>query len=192
MKNKEITIGTYSFEEYLGVLRDFHGFEAPGLILGGFMVEMARRHLPEGTLYDAVSETSSCLPDAIQLLTPCTAGNGWLKIIDLGRFALSLFNKYTGVGVRIFVDPAKLGPYEEIKAWFFRLRGKKDQDLDLIKSQMREAGEDILGTQPVRIKPELLGKASKGKIGLCPDCGEAYPLKQGEACLGCQGQHPYV
>lgn len=49
------------------VARKFHGYPAPGLIIGAYMVELAKSHMPGGVLYDAVSETSYCLPDAIQL-----------------------------------------------------------------------------------------------------------------------------
>lgn len=39
------------------------------------MVEMAKARIPEGTLFEAVVETRKCLPDAVQLLTLCSAGN---------------------------------------------------------------------------------------------------------------------
>jgi len=54
-------IGVYSYEEYLRVVASFHGNVAPGVVLGGFMVELARQSLPDGVLYDAISETSACL-----------------------------------------------------------------------------------------------------------------------------------
>jgi len=37
-----------------------------GVIIGGYMVEKARRALPGGILFDAVSETVQCLPDAVK------------------------------------------------------------------------------------------------------------------------------
>jgi formylmethanofuran dehydrogenase subunit E len=60
-------------------VKSFHGYVAPGVVLGGVMVDLARRQLPPEVLFDAVCETRHCLPDAVQLLTPCTLGNGWLK-----------------------------------------------------------------------------------------------------------------
>ena len=93
-------IGKWDHDAFVAVVKDFHGHVAPGVIIGGYMVEMARRTLPEGILYDAVSETVQCLPDAIQLLTPCTVGNGWLKVYHFGIYALSLYDKYTGEGIR--------------------------------------------------------------------------------------------
>ena len=77
----------YSFETYTELVKSFHGHAAPGLITGGKMVDIALNNLPQDILFDAICETSNCLPDAIQLLTPCTIGNGWLKILRLGRLA---------------------------------------------------------------------------------------------------------
>jgi formylmethanofuran dehydrogenase subunit E len=185
-------VGQYTFDEYLDLIGRFHSYPAPGLIVGGYMVEMAKRHMPEGVLYDAISEAASCLPDAIQLLTPCTAGNGWLKIVNLDRYALSLFNKYTGEGVRVFLDVGKLDAYDEIRSWYLKLKTKKEQDSDKLRRQMREAGESVLTLQAVKAAPQFIGKTSKGAIAVCPLCGEAFPKAHGAICKGCQGEAPYV
>jgi len=34
-------ICAYSFEEYLNMVKSFHGSLAPGLVIGGFMVDLA-------------------------------------------------------------------------------------------------------------------------------------------------------
>ena len=73
---KGLTICGHPYPRYLEMVRDFHGYVAPGMVLGGFMVDLAYKHLPEGDHYDALCETRACLPDAIQVLTPCTIGNG--------------------------------------------------------------------------------------------------------------------
>ncbi len=86
-------IRNYTFEEFVDRVKEFHGYEAPGVIIGGFMIDLAYRHLPEGGLFDALSETPKCLPDAIQLLTPCTVGNGWLTVVNVGRYALTLYDQ---------------------------------------------------------------------------------------------------
>ena len=103
-----MNIGPYGFEEYIEKVKGFHGSVAPGLVAGGIMVDIARANLPEGELFDVLCETKQCLADAVQLLTPCTIGNGWLKIVDTSRYALIFFNKYTGEGVRVHLDAAKL------------------------------------------------------------------------------------
>jgi formylmethanofuran dehydrogenase subunit E len=40
------------------------------------MVDLARELIGIDTEADAIVETRHCLPDAIQLFTPCTVGNG--------------------------------------------------------------------------------------------------------------------
>ncbi len=181
----------HTFEEYLEIVTRFHGGEAPGVIIGGFMVDLALRNLPDGILYDAICETRSCLPDAIQILTPCTVGNGWLKIIPLGRFAMSLYNKQDYHGIRVFMDAEKLEAWQEIKAWFFKLKTKKEQAREDIIREIREAGASILGSHPVNVQPEAVIKAHKGIIRVCPQCGEAYPSDEGGLCLACRGANPY-
>ena len=182
----------FEIEEFIHRVRSFHGYAAPGVVIGGFMVHLALTRIPEGVLFDAISETPSCLPDSIQLLTPCTVGNGWLKIINLGRFALSLYDKYHGNGFRVFLDPGKLEKWPEINDWFFKLKSKSEQSQEDILSQIKKAGVEICGVCPIQIKPEFLKKRDKGKIVICPSCKEPYPLRDGDICLACQGNSPYI
>jgi formylmethanofuran dehydrogenase subunit E len=184
-------IGGFSYEEYLQRVASFHGNVAPGVVLGGFMVDLARQALPEGALYDAICETSACLPDAIQLLTPCTVGNGWLRIINLGRYALSLYDKYQGCGVRVFLDAKKIEDWPEIKTWLFKLKPKKEQDKQRLLAEIREAGSEILGQHSVQVRSRFLHKHSRGKIEVCSLCEEPYPVQDGGICRACQGELPY-
>jgi formylmethanofuran dehydrogenase subunit E len=186
-----MNIGPYSFDEFRALVQSFHGNIAPGVVLGGIMVEAAKSRLPEGILFDAVAETRYCLPDAIQLLTPCTIGNGWLKVLNLGRFALSLYDKYQGDGIRVYLDPAKVKDSSEIANWYLKLKPKHEQDKDLLLSQIREAGTDILNWQRVALRPQYLGKKSRGGMIICPMCREAYPAQDGGICRACQGEAPY-
>jgi formylmethanofuran dehydrogenase subunit E len=186
-----MNIGPYTFEEFLSLVESFHGSAAPGVLLGGVMVQAARSRLPEGILYDAVTETRTCLPDAVQLLTPCTTGNGWLKVMDLGRFALTLYDKFQGDGIRICLDPAKVRDFPEIETWFLKLKPKREQDKELLLAQIREAGSDVMSWQQVTMKPQFLGRKSRGGITICPVCREAFPARDGGICRVCQGETPY-
>lgn len=186
------TVCNLTREEYLERITEFHNYAAPGLLVGGFMVDAARRELPEGTLFEALCETQACLPDAIQLFTPCTVGNGWLRIHDLGRYALTLYDKYTGQGFRTFLDPSKFGPFPEIEGWFLKRKAKKDQDTAVLQEEIFSAGDSILTTRAVQVAPAFLGKYTKGDIAVCAVCGEAYPSKHGSVCLGCTGRDPVV
>ena len=155
------------------------------------MVTLAMERLPDEILFDVVCETRSCLPDAIQMLTLCTAGNNWLKVKDIGRFAMTLYDKSNGNGIRVFLDPAKLKKWPEFYDWFYKVKPKKEQEFDLLMSEIRDAGANVLTLNEVRIKPQYLVKYSKGRIDTCPLCGEAYPLSHGSICRGCQGDSPY-
>ena len=186
------TIGPHSYEEFLEIVRDFHGSVAPGIVAGGFMIDLALKNLPEDKLFDAISETQSCLPDAIQLLTPCTVGNGWLRIINIGRYAITLFEKYTGEGVRVSLDLNQLGGWSEIKAWYMKLKPKHQQDKELLLEQFREAGSEIYTVEHVHVNPQLLGKHKGGGIVLCPLCGEPFRSDREGACAFCLGDEKYL
>ncbi|MBN2297098.1 MAG: formylmethanofuran dehydrogenase subunit E family protein [Deltaproteobacteria bacterium] len=184
-------IGPYTYEEYISLIETFHGSVAPGMIIGGFMVDLALKNLPEGEFFDAICETRSCLPDAVQLLTPCTIGNGWLSVENLGRYALALYEKYGGQGVRVWVNSSKVENWPEIKTWFFKLKPKMQQDSQRLFEQIREAGTALYSMKPVKVLPRLIKKKGKGPIVTCPVCNEAYPSLHGDCCLACQGNFPY-
>ncbi len=187
-----MNIGIYTYEEFKERVAGFHGYPAPGVLIGGYMVELAKGRLPEGTLFDAIVETPKCLPDAVQLLTLCSIGNGWMKIFHLGRYALSLYDKYTGEGVRVWIDPAKLSMWPEIRTWFFKEKPKKEQDSAKLFDEIRRAGASICSIGSVQIQENLLRKSSFGRIVNCPICHEAYPARFGAICRGCQGEAPYL
>ena len=187
-----MNIGPYSFDEYIHLVKSFHGHVAPGMIIGGIMVDMALSNTPAGEFFDALCETESCLPDAVQLLTPCTVGNGWLRIVNVGRYAVTLYEKYKGEGIRVYLDSSKLDAWPVIREWFFKLKPKKEQDSKVLFQQIRDAGTNLYSLQKVRVQPQFLEKRSKGSIAVCPLCGEAYPSKDGEVCRACGDQGLYA
>jgi len=192
LNNPDMDICGLAFETYLERVKAFHGFTAPGVVLGGVMVDAARRRLPQGILFDALCESAQCLPDAVQLLTPCTAGNGWLKIVDTGRFALCLYDKQTGKGTRVAVDPVKLAAWSELEAWLFKHKEKKDQNSQQILHQIKAAGPGILKCRSVQVRARYLKKHHKIGVMVCPICGEAYPREHGRICRACDGKTPYT
>lgn len=185
-------IGPYTVEEFVDAAERFHGYAAPGLILGGFMVHEARRHIPEGILFDAISETAWCLPDAVQMLTPCTVGNGWLRIFPLGLYAVALFNKFTGQGVRVAVETDLLQPYPTIREWLFKLKPKKEQDSPRLRREILMAGASVCSVREIALRKEFMGGRGKGAINACPACGQAYPARDGAVCRSCRGESPYT
>ncbi len=187
-----MNIGTHSYDAYVDLAKSFHGSLAPGLLLGGFIVDLALKNLPEGEFFDAICETPVCLPDSVQLLTPCTIGNGWLTILDFGRFAVTLYEKKSGEGIRVYLDMEKLQKYQEVNAWFLKMKTKKEQDLQRLLDQIKEAGHNLLSMQRVKVDPEALRRGKMGPVIACSTCGEPYPVKHGDRCRACQGESPYL
>ena len=187
-----MTIGPYTYDEYLEQVSRFHGHIAPGMVIGGFMVDLALKNLPEGEFFDALCETRACLPDAIQLLTPCTIGNGWLKVINMGRYAVTLYEKFGGRGVRVYVNANKTNAWPELKDWYFKRKPKEAQDFDRLMAEIRDAGTGVCGMQTVHLDPNFIKVRRRKGFKICVLCGEAYPSTDGAICRGCQGDAPYV
>lgn len=185
-------IGKYTRQEYLQLSGEFHGCVSPGVLIGGIMVGMAQKEFAPEQLCDVICETQSCLPDAVQLLTPCTTGNGWMKIVNTGRFAVSFYDKQTGEGVRVYIDLKKLEKWDEMYAWFLKLKPKHDQNRDELQRQILAAGENILSVQRIQVNPEFMALSPKGAIAICGSCGEAYPKKDGAVCIACQEDVPFT
>lgn len=186
-----VVIGPDTFEEFVERARQFHGYPAPGLLLGGFMVEEAKSHLPEGILFDAVVETAWCLPDAVQMLTPCTVGNGWLKVLNLGIYAVSLYDKSNGIGVRVAVDGKLLAQWSEMHTWLMKTKPKREQDSVLLRQQIGQAGAGVCKVTPVTVQTQSVARKGKGRIAACPLCNQPYPAEHGRICRFCQGEAPY-
>lgn len=186
-----MTIRGYSFDGYVDEVKKFHGHVAPGMVAGGFMVEMALSQLPEGGFFDAVSETRACIPDAIQLLTPCTIGNGWLKIVPTGRFALALYDKHTGEGVRVSPNHETLDRWPAFKAWLLKLVPKGEQDTRALLNEIREGGMALFMWEKVILDASFLGGKKKNVsfIHRCVSCGEGFRVKAAaEICPACSGE----
>lgn len=190
--NNDGAITALPLEKYMETVKEFHGSLAPGLVIGGFMVDLALKNLPDGEFFDAIAETKTCLPDAIQLLTPCTIGNGWLTVMNFSRFAIALYEKKTGEGVRVYVDSDKIDKWPEVKNWFFKLKSKKEQNYRLLLDQIMDAGAGLCSMKKVRIKPDLIGTKTHGsRIATCASCGEAFKIRESPLCPACQGNNPY-
>jgi formylmethanofuran dehydrogenase subunit E len=133
-----------SIEDFLTTIEKFHGWKAPGVVIGGFMVDLARERIGTEVEADAIVETTHCLGDAIQLFTPCTYGNGWMKVVDWDKFALTLYDKKTLEGVRVWLDLEKARNFPNIYNWYMRLVPKRDLPLDVLLQSILNAGRDML------------------------------------------------
>ena len=174
--------------DFLNLIRRFHGWQAPGLVLGGFMVDWARELVGSRIEADAIVETRHCLPDAVQLLTPCTIGNGWLQVLDWDKFALTLYDRRRLKGYRVWLDLDKAAAFPNIYNWYLKRVAKRDLPLDILLEKIIHANRTVLSTRPIRMVSHFR-RQKKGAIGICPLCGEAYALAQGNRCTACQGGH---
>lgn len=191
-------IGQYTKEEYYDKVLAFHGHAAPGVLIGGFLVTAAREQLlaahpdKDNLLFEVLCESAQCLPDAVQILTPCTIGNSWMRIQDDHVYAVALYDKYTGQGCRAWLDPKKLANFPITYEWFYKLKKKHEQDGDALRKEILDHGQDMVSTRMIQMHADSFGKKQgKGAIATCPQCGEAYAAKDGECCPLCQKGRPY-
>jgi formylmethanofuran dehydrogenase subunit E len=174
---KKAGIGPALMQQLLR-LSEFHTYPAPGVLIGAFMVDYALELLkadPDQKLY-GVCETPKCLPDALQVIARCTTGNNRLRVIPIGKFAITLnspSDKETTEAVRVYVDLKKLKKYPVIDIWY---ANSPAYDKHTMKDQLRDeifrAGRDILSYEKVRIEVK---HKKKWKSVTCPGCGETVP-----------------
>jgi formylmethanofuran dehydrogenase subunit E len=174
----------------LRIIETFHGWKAPGLVLGLWMVDWALELIGDGVEADAIVETRHCLPDAVQLFTPCTAGNGWMKILDWDKFALSLFDRRAKHGYRVWFDLEKAKQFPKLYQWYMRLIPKRELPLDVLLAVILQAGRRVLSSEAI-IMLKHHQRVKKTAINVCPLCNEAYAATQGPICLACRGNGYY-
>jgi formylmethanofuran dehydrogenase subunit E len=179
------------FDAFVVEMEAFHGARAPGIVVGAMMLDRALATVPDSPDLAIAVETFNCLPDAAQVLTSCTIGNGRLKVYDWGKFALSAYNLVTLKGVRTWVVPEAVTKWPLINAWFnpASRSGGRPEFASLVEPFF-EARSELIGMREVSIVMPDAAATSK-KSGICRKCGESYYLRCGELCSACQGMAYY-
>ena len=181
-----------NLEDFLIRMEEFHGYRSSGLLIGGMMVDVALRQLGTTPYLNIVTETVVCLPDAVQLLTPCTIGNGFLQVLDWGKFALTSYDRLSLSGVRVWMNPDTLVDYPLTQRWFERSKRTTERlHFEDLASEILAGGEDLLAHQPVRLH-RALKDTDRVPTAKCPVCGEFYALRLGPACPNCSGKAYYI
>ena len=175
-------------ERYLQVIEEFHGILAPGIIIGGFMVDFCVEPLKTVSMIDCIVETGKCLPDAIQILTPCSVGNGWMKILDHGKFALTCYDKETGLGYRVRLNYETMQQYSSLHDWFFKRVPKFQNPLEGLNKEATEAGRSILVRNQVLVEMSRIKKIELAKPRICPICHESF-RSPGTICKNCKDSY---
>ena len=173
-------------EDCLRLVEDFHGCRSPGIVLGLFMVDRARILIGPAVEADVIAETRHCLPDAVQLFTPCTVGNGWLKIVDRDCFALTFFDRHSRRGYRVWLDLEKARAFPNLYNWYLRRVSKQDLPLETLLATIVEARGAALSSVPVTLT-RFYARDKKDRIAVCPGCGEAYRGDPAQLCDHCRG-----
>jgi formylmethanofuran dehydrogenase subunit E len=177
-------------------LSEFHTYPAPGVLIGAFMVDYARELL--GVTHDmklfGVCETPKCLPDALQVIARCTTGNSRLKIVPIGKFAITLniqTESETADAVRVYVDLEKLKKYPTIDTWYANSPAYDKHTMkNLLMDEIFRAGRHLLSSERVRVQ---VMKKKKWTSVTCPRCGETVPdyLIEGDHCGACGSMKYY-
>ncbi len=183
-------------KEYIRRCVSFHGFAPPGLLIGVFMVDLALEKLganPNEKLY-AVAETPKCAPDAVQVVTSATMGNSRLRIIETGKFSITLNRGSTeerAGGIRVYVDATKIRRYPTLGLWYTNdPRYKSVDEKDRVYDEILQAGRSILSWE--RVKVSVPQKAVWQAVQ-CPVCKEMVPdyLVEDGVCTSCAGASYY-
>ncbi|HOD42866.1 MAG: FmdE, Molybdenum formylmethanofuran dehydrogenase operon [bacterium ADurb.Bin243] len=164
----------------------FHVKNAPGVIMGVYMVDYAYELLdslyPDRDSYvlNAICETRVCLIDAIQVLTGCTVGNKYLRLdaLDIGRYALTLYNRDTALGFRVYMDLGKIDKnvYPELFAFFNKSRDYKSASRSTLSEktidEFYKAERSVLSFQKVKVN--LPAKDDLAPAAVCAICRESF------------------
>lgn len=181
----------------------FHTKQAPGIPIAIAMIDLAREKLgPVKEKLNAVAETQACLSDAIQIVTGCTIGNRYLRVLPtVGRYALTLFDRADGRGIRVAVDLEKLDPQvtPELCKFFHRARSAevnkggpaREASGQIIIAECEKVGYSIFKWE--RVQMLKYGKPPMLPAVVCPDCSESFLQRDAghSRCDVCSGIQPY-
>jgi formylmethanofuran dehydrogenase subunit E len=179
-----------TFQDYYRRCIPFHTYPAPGLLIAIGMVEYALELLgarPGEKVY-AVCETQKCAPDPLQVIAYCTVGNHRLRVVPIGRFAITMNRPSmtnSADGFRVYVDSRKLGPYPVLEKWFANSpEFSKQTMLHTLVDEILASKRSILSVQKVRIP---VTQKVRWNSAICRTCGEPIPEKllEGDRCAGC-------
>ena len=90
------------FDCFVKKVNDFHGHICTGIVLGTRMSLAAMRYLDVDPRVEnekhliAYTEIDRCMTDAVMIITGCSPGKRSLKLVDYGKFAMTLINQETG------------------------------------------------------------------------------------------------
>ena len=153
------------FDYFVKKVNDFHGHVCTGIVLGTRMSLAAMRYLgidphqsKEKRHLIAYTEIDRCMTDAVIVITGCSPGRRSLKLVDYGKFALTLINQDTGKAVRAIVKE-NFSRQEDMEETKKIIAGIPD--------------EQLIALQEVRVNiPKFDLPGFPLKTAVCSVCGE--------------------
>jgi formylmethanofuran dehydrogenase subunit E len=121
----------------------------------------------------------------VQLLTKCSIGNGWLKILDWGKLAITLYDIHTREAMRVSLDYSKLDRYPRVQAWASNSKSKQDNPLEPLIDEIMEGGRDLLIYRKGTVGIVTGQVAPYGGRRICSKCGEVFRHGLDTVCQGC-------
>lgn len=189
---KTVSLCGVVYDAFLIRMEEFHGYRSPGILLGGLMLDNVLKKLAPTPYLNVVCETVVCLPDAVQMLTPCTLGNGFLQVLDWGKFALTAYDRQTLAGMRVWLNYDRLEGYPLVHQWFERTgKTREKPPFDRLATEIVAGVPKLIACRPVRLQ-RALKDTQPVPTGLCPECGESYPRHHGRVCPACRGDAYYT
>ncbi|MEM1638543.1 MAG: FmdE family protein [Desulfurococcaceae archaeon] len=199
--------------ELLKLAERFHGHICPFLVLGLRASEIAfeKLGLIKPGVYETISEdivaiveANNCFADGVQIATGCTLGNNSLVYIDLGKNAVTILKRYSGKGIRVYIDAERLDKYipREARELFHKVvierRGSREE-AEKLNEIWREIGlkmatlpEEEFKTTEVEVTEEI-ERAPIFESIRCSRCGElamstrVVYIEGKPYCLTCAG-----
>ncbi len=181
---------------------DFHGGWDPGILFGARLAQAAlkamNRRKGDKDLF-VISENSRCHLDSIQWVTGCTLGGRKLIVKDFGKTALSLIDRNTGKGVRVYL---KRGcPPEEFGSRLHKGLSREEAREIVREMAFKLLSEDLdsfIGVQQITLaEPAPPAPFPATERTVCSACGERVmdglisgPEGQ-QKCRNCAGKSYY-
>jgi formylmethanofuran dehydrogenase subunit E len=158
---------------YVELLRPFHAVLCPRQVLGVRSALLAARLLPAAFPQTskrviALSEIDGCYSDGLLVVSGCSVGHRTMRVMDLGKVAVTFFDTETHDAVRIWPRP---GVRDQAAEHAVDVASRWQAQRDGY-ARMPEA--ELFRSERVHLSPDLLRQLLEpwdGRVA-CDRCGE--------------------
>jgi formylmethanofuran dehydrogenase subunit E len=171
----------------------FHGFPAPGAILGVFMADWAFELLGHRERLGVIVETWLCIISGILTYVRLRHGRVRFLVVDHTKCAVTLFDRSTMEGARVQLDRTRLERHPVVRDWYLRRLSHdvpKRERYAPVLEQMLSLGRELLSYE--RVKVVGPPKDMTSPVVPCARCGELFVARDGDTCKTCRGERYFV